>query len=495
MADGDAALAIAAQGLIDRGEARAALALLAKAADSPHPDVFAARSTAHLALEEGERALDAARAALRLDPSHAAGAFNEARALMLLGEPEAAAAAFTAAQRAFPNVAEIAARLGEAAYLAGDDGAAEAALRRALALAPGHASAFHLLAELLHQSADPSALERLLEESAARGGGAAFRAASVLAQLGRRKEALNVLQRVESAYGPSPAIDMFVADLLREEGAVSEALLRARAAAAKAPGDSDAPAPLARLLLMTGALEEAEGLARRALASAPDHQLWLAFLWTALASKGSPSAKALLDFDRDVSVFDLDPPDGFASIEAFNAALAAELEALHRVAGAPLGQSVRAGSQTRRPLQTLKSPAIAAFFPAVVKAVDAFAKLLPDDSNHPFHRRKAAPRRVSGAWSVALAPGGRHAAHVHPRGWISSAYYIELPDRGRDEASAGCLALGQPPFPTVGLETAQRIIAPAPGRLVLFPSFCWHGTIPFAAPGRRLTIAFDIAAR
>ena len=33
---------------------------------------------------------------------------------------------------------------------------------------------------------------------------------------------------------------------------------------------------------------------------------------------------------------------------------------------------------------------------------------------------------------------------------------------------------------------------PEPGMLVLFPSYMWHGTIPFVTGDSRLTIAFDI---
>jgi hypothetical protein len=29
------------------------------------------------------------------------------------------------------------------------------------------------------------------------------------------------------------------------------------------------------------------------------------------------------------------------------------------------------------------------------------------------------------------------------------------------------------------------------GRLVLFPSYMWHGTVPFLSPTARTTIAFD----
>jgi hypothetical protein len=39
---------------------------------------------------------------------------------------------------------------------------------------------------------------------------------------------------------------------------------------------------------------------------------------------------------------------------------------------------------------------------------------------------------------------------------------------------------------------AEHYIRPRPGRLVLFPSYMWHGTVPFTTAERRMTIAFDI---
>jgi tetratricopeptide (TPR) repeat protein len=493
-ARGGAALAHAAQGLIDRGDPAGALALLDSAGGVPDADILAARASAHLAQGDGEAALGPSRAALRLDPGHPAAAFNEGRALVLLGEPEAAATAFEIAARAFPQVAEIAARQGEAAYLAGDDRRAEAAFRRALALAPGHAAAFHLMTEFLHQQADQSALEQLLQEAVRLGAAPAYRAASAFARLGRPQEALAALAVAERSSGPAAPIEMLAADLLRETGDIAAAMSRARAAASLAPGDAGANAPLARLLLATGAAAEAEALARQMLRAAPDHQLWLAFLWTALASGGSAEAGDLLDFERDIAVLDLQAPPGFSSLGSFNAALASELAPYHKSSGAPLGQSVHGGSQTRRPLQTLKSPALSAFFALSKRAIELFAASLPEDQAHPFHRSRRARLRLSGAWSVSLAPGGRHGAHVHPGGWISSAYYVDLPSQmDRESEGAGWLSLGLPPFPVPNIAAPRRLVEPRPGRLALFPSYCWHGTAPFASEGRRLTIAFDAA--
>jgi Putative 2OG-Fe(II) oxygenase len=35
-------------------------------------------------------------------------------------------------------------------------------------------------------------------------------------------------------------------------------------------------------------------------------------------------------------------------------------------------------------------------------------------------------------------------------------------------------------------------VQPVLGRLVLFPSYMWHSTVPFRGPTPRTTIAFDV---
>jgi hypothetical protein len=46
--------------------------------------------------------------------------------------------------------------------------------------------------------------------------------------------------------------------------------------------------------------------------------------------------------------------------------------------------------------------------------------------------------------------------------------------------------LTTPPLP------AQHTVRPEPGMLVLFPSYFWHGTVPFTSGQPRLTVAFDV---
>ena len=89
--------------------------------------------------------------------------------------------------------------------------------------------------------------------------------------------------------------------------------------------------------------------------------------------------------------------------------------------------------------------------------------------------------------------GGHHIGHVHPQGWLSSAFYVAVPDAGEaGPPPAGWLSLGAPPA-DLGLDLPPlRQIEPKPGRLVLFPSTMWHATLPVAG-GERLTVAFDVA--
>jgi predicted 2-oxoglutarate/Fe(II)-dependent dioxygenase YbiX len=69
---------------------------------------------------------------------------------------------------------------------------------------------------------------------------------------------------------------------------------------------------------------------------------------------------------------------------------------------------------------------------------------------------------------------------------------VALPDaEALGSAPAGWLELGAPPPDLRVNLPAYARIEPKPGRLVLFPSTMWHGTVPFN-DGERLTIAFDV---
>jgi Putative 2OG-Fe(II) oxygenase len=94
---------------------------------------------------------------------------------------------------------------------------------------------------------------------------------------------------------------------------------------------------------------------------------------------------------------------------------------------------------------------------------------------------------------VRLLKGGSHVNHIHPEGWISSAFYVVVPPSVRPESNSrdGWITFGAPFFPVDGLGP-ELSICPKPGRLVLFPSYMWHGVNRFSDEAERISVAFDL---
>ena len=126
-------------------------------------------------------------------------------------------------------------------------------------------------------------------------------------------------------------------------------------------------------------------------------------------------------------------------------------------------------------------------------AVDAFETNLNDEVDHPFVRRRP-KRALLNAWAVVYPGNAHQVAHVHETGWLSGVYYVSVPKMSCDDPRSGSLVLGalelegfnaNPPWGT-------RDIRPIPGRLILFPSYVPHATIPTGSTDRRICIAFDV---
>jgi Putative 2OG-Fe(II) oxygenase len=174
-------------------------------------------------------------------------------------------------------------------------------------------------------------------------------------------------------------------------------------------------------------------------------------------------------------------------------ALAGVVRRLHTFSAPYPEQSVRGGTQTGGQLFFHPDAAIQATRTRVLAAVGEYvADLPPPDSAHPLlGLPRDQPLLFEGSWSVRLAAQGFHRCHTHTRGWISSAFYVAIPEN-LGAQPAGSIEFGAPP-PELGLRLKPCLhVEPKPGRLVLFPSTMWHGTVPFD-DGERLTIAFDIA--
>ncbi|MDJ0643064.1 MAG: putative 2OG-Fe(II) oxygenase [Erythrobacter sp.] len=174
----------------------------------------------------------------------------------------------------------------------------------------------------------------------------------------------------------------------------------------------------------------------------------------------------------------------------------AVLRELHESSPMPLGQSLRGGSQTRGVLFDRAEPVLAELDRAIAKTLEEYRNDLPAlDPGHPLLRHRQTPWRLAGSWSVRLTGGGDfHAAHIHPSGIVSSAFYLIVPPEAHDGDRRGWLELGRPPT-DLGLDLPPiRSIEPQEGHLALFPSTLYHGTTPFGS-AERMTVAFDVVPK
>jgi hypothetical protein len=55
----------------------------------------------------------------------------------------------------------------------------------------------------------------------------------------------------------------------------------------------------------------------------------------------------------------------------------------------------------------------------------------------------------------------------------------------------GWIQFGEPGAPTRPALGPEHRLEPQAGHLVLFPSYMWHGALPFSGTETRLTFAFD----
>jgi tetratricopeptide (TPR) repeat protein len=256
------------------------------------------------------------------------------------------------------------------------------------------------------------------------------------------------------------------------------------------PDDANLAVNMAAMLLRKNDPEYAADVALKALALEPDNQMGLAMLGTAWQMAGDERAIALHGYDQLIATFDLEPPDGFSDMAAFNAELCGYLNQVHPHAREYVNQSLRGGTQTPGRLFSAGHDLIDRLARRIAQAVARYVEALPDSDAHPFLRRRQDGFAYADSWSSRLAACGYHTNHVHPGGWISSCYYAEVPQAVADAATqAGWLKFGQPDFE--GGPLPQKALQPRPGMLVLFPSYLWHGTIPFQGPRPRTTIAFD----
>ena len=284
-----------------------------------------------------------------------------------------------------------------------------------------------------------------------------------------------------------------VAQVLTMMGRYAEALAQFESVLAHHGGDAKLFSIAAEPALLNGDPQKAAWLCEQGLAQAPHSGSCLAMLSIASRMLQDGRDDTLNCYDSLVRSFDLDPPQGFSSMEDFNAELNTSLDRLHPRSRELIDQSLRGGTQTPGHLFPAGLPLVTKLKQRIDEAVARYIVELGEDARHPMLSRRGRNFRYAGSWSSRLHDSGFHVNHFHPDGWISSCYYVSVPDAVKDEAAMqGWIKFGEPALELALKQPIRRTIQPVPGRLVLFPSYMWHGTVPFHDKAARTTIAFDV---
>jgi tetratricopeptide (TPR) repeat protein len=253
---------------------------------------------------------------------------------------------------------------------------------------------------------------------------------------------------------------------------------------------------IAEAALAAGDPEKAATFCERSVAQAPQDQVALAVLGTAWRMLGDERDEDLNGYDSLIRLYDLAPPEGFSDMESFNAELNAWLDRMHPTTREYLDQSLRNGSQTPDKLFGAGHDLVERLQKRIRETITRHIAEMKEDDKHPLLSRRARNFDYTGSWSSRLRDCGFHTNHIHPEGWISSCYYVALPKAVADtEGRQGWIKFGEPALDVALQNPIRRAIQPKPGRLVLFPSYMWHGTIPFHDTEPRTTIAFDVVPK
>ena len=316
--------------------------------------------------------------------------------------------------------------------------------------------------------------------------------ATALTQTDKWEEAERVMRRGRE-LDRSSATKSLLAYTLEGQGRWDEALKLHHEAANSADAIPNQLVDYGRALLACQRPDEALRYVKAAAAATPTNQRALAYLGLCWRMTDDERDEVLNDYESMVVPYEIPVPEGYSSLAEFNEHLEAVLKPLHIGLRHPAEQTLRGGTQTGGNLFDRREPEIQALYRALQSCIQDYIGRFPENKQHPLYMRRTAQYAFNASWSVRLTNCGYHTMHTHPLGWISSAYYVHVPQVVTEsDAHGGGIKFGEPDIDLGEAGQARRKIQPASGQLVLFPSYMWHGTVPFESEEPRMTAAFDV---
>ncbi len=449
----------------ERGDAVASARLLQKACAAAPADSRAFNEYALTCLAQGElhAAEQALRRALENEPDSVRALANLGALLQYRGHLAEAIDCHRQVLAITPEDLEVRCNLASTLAAAGHGEDALAEIDTALDQVPEHpallATRAAVLIEMQHFSAAAALLDNVVQRNPA-DATALTNLGMARTRLGDREAALSALRR---------AVDV-------------------------QPDNARAAADLVNLLASQRQLSEALRTAGKFLARHPGERLMLASYALALRDAGhAERADALMDLERLVYITDAVAPSGWESLHDFNRQLLEAVLGDDSLLAEPVGQSTHGGCQTGE-LDLNSSPVLSAFGQMLDTRLHRIVRQFAAEGLDPHPMMTGTAAWTLRAWATVLDAGGYQEPHLHPVGLLSGVYYVSIPaDMDAAGTQAGWLEFGLPPARMAwACLPPTRRVEPLEGRLVVFPSWFCHRTLPFDSGQPRVSIAFDL---
>ncbi len=203
--------------------------------------------------------------------------------------------------------------------------------------------------------------------------------------------------------------------------------------------------------------------------------------------------RELYNFEEMIKEARFTAPIGYTSLRAFNEDLEHEVRNHPTLTWEPLDRVTHGGAVTKD-LLTQPSKVIMVFEQTLRNAIDSQIQEINRVSDHPFFSRTPSHYRLTLIASILKARGW-HPPHIHESAWLSGVYYVKVPPAvsGSTEEHAGWLEFGNPDYELPDNCTANLTVRkPEEGLALTFPSYLFHGTVPYDFDAERIGIAFDV---
>ncbi len=301
-------------------------------------------------------------------------------------------------------------------------------------------------------------------------------------------QAVNHLQRALALAPRQPQLMRSLANAFRGEGKVDQALRLHLDVEAAIPDDAAALTDHALTLLTSNQVEVAQSYYLKTLRLHPGDQTALAGLYMTANELGQTELiDTLMDYHRLLAC-SICGPEEMLDLNSLRASILSH----EHLTWEPIGRSTRRGQQSA--MLDISSRAPFSHFGQILRSFIArrFEDLEVAFSSqaHPWLVVRPSHWRLQ-VWATVLHEGGRQSPHIHPAGWMSGVFYVDVGDAVGEDS--GALVFGHPPHNLpLSADAREWTHRPQNGQFITFPSYFFHHTLPYAGKRPRISLAFDV---